>query len=288
LILLMLFAARIAWPQTPEDTYKVNIARWRVAHEQLLKMDDGWLTLAGLYWLREGANRLGTASDDAVVVPSAAASGELGVLTVRNGQVTVAITPGSHVLVNGALVSTATLEPEDDTLTIGSVSMTIISRDDQLGVRVRDTQSAARLHFPGERWFPVDPAYRVVATFVPYSQPKPIDVPNVLGGSYAMQSPGYVTFTLGDQAIRLDAILEQPNARQLFYLFTDATSGHATYPAGRFLYSDLPRRRRVVLDFNRAFNPPCAFTPYATCPLPPPGDRLSIPIDAGEQALPTP
>jgi len=150
------------------------------------------------------------------------------------------------------------------------------------GVRLRDRNSAMRREFKGLRWHPVDPAYRVVAQFVAYPEPKTIPVPNILGDTPEMTSPGYVEFTLAGQALRLEPVFDGADAHELFFIFGDQTNGLETYPSGRFLYAALPESGQVVLDFNKAENPPCAFTPFATCPLPPKQNRLPVRVEAGE------
>jgi uncharacterized protein (DUF1684 family) len=144
---------------------------------------------------------------------------------------------------------------------------------------LNDKDSEARRRFAGTHWFPVAEQYRVTAKFVPYTPPKKIAVPNILGDVEQDTSPGYVEFTLKGQQLRLDPVTEEDH---LFIIFKDQTAGKETYPSGRFLYADMPKNGEVVLDFNQAVDPPCAFTPYATCPLPPPQNHLSIRIEAGE------
>jgi uncharacterized protein (DUF1684 family) len=136
--------------------------------------------------------------------------------------------------------------------------------------------------FTGLRWFPVQEDYRVEGRFVPYTSAKTIAVPNILGQVEEMPSPGYVAFTIGGREVRLDPVLEEPGASELFFIFRDQTTGKETYPAGRFLYAAMPKDGRVTLDFNKAYSPPCAFTPFATCPLPPKQNRLPVRIEAGE------
>jgi uncharacterized protein (DUF1684 family) len=164
--------------------------------------------------------------------------------------------------------------------------MQIIDRGARLGVRVKDRQSPVRKAFKGLDYFPIDPRYRVVATFVPHPKPVTIDVPTVIGTVDRMPSPGYASFAIdgapGATPLRLDAV-QEPGDAQLFFIFRDATSGKSSYGGGRFLYADLPANGKVVLDFNRAYSPPCAFTPHATCPLPPANNRLPVSIEAGEK-----
>jgi uncharacterized protein (DUF1684 family) len=168
-----------------------------------------------------------------------------------------------------------------DKLHMGSLTMTIISRGDKLGVRVKDKESKARKEFKGLSYYPIDPKLRIVADFIPYTPPKQSPIPTVLGTTVQEPSPGRAEFMLDGKKLSLEPVIE--NADTLFFIFKDSTAGHETYGAGRFLYTDNPHDGKVVIDFNKAENPPCAFTPYATCPLPPPQNRLAIPIRAGEK-----
>jgi uncharacterized protein (DUF1684 family) len=160
--------------------------------------------------------------------------------------------------------------------------MFVIERGGKYAIRLKDKNSKMRREFTGLKWYPVKPEYRITATFNPYEPPKQIPVPNILGQTESLPSPGYVTFTLKGKTVRLEPVLESPDDKELFFIFRDGTSGDTTYPSGRFLYADMPVQGKVVLDFNKAYNPPCAFTPYATCPLPPPANRLKVNIEAGE------
>jgi uncharacterized protein (DUF1684 family) len=161
--------------------------------------------------------------------------------------------------------------------------MYVIERGGRFALRVKDPESARRRSFRGLDWFPVRESYRVTARFVPYEPPKAIPIANVLGTVEPMPSPGYVVFSLNGREFHLDPVLEDPAAKELFFIFRDETAGKQTYPAGRFLYADLPKDGRVVLDFNKAYSPPCAFTSFATCPLPPRQNRLDVRIEAGEK-----
>ena len=171
-----------------------------------------------------------------------------------------------------------------DVLEMGTLTMNVIKRGDRFGIRLKDKNSPVRKGFTGLRWFDIQEDYRVEARWVSYPQPKPVKVPNVLGQTESMPSPGYAEFTLGGKPVRVDGVLEDPHAEQLFFILRDQTSGKETYGAGRFLYADLPKAGKVVLDFNKAYNPPCAFTPYATCPLPPPQNWMPVRVEAGEMA----
>jgi uncharacterized protein (DUF1684 family) len=170
-----------------------------------------------------------------------------------------------------------------DVLKLGRISFFVLRRGDRFAIRVKDPESAALKAFKGVENFPVDPSSRVTARFEPYSTPREVGIPTVLGTTVKMRAPGQVRFKLRGRTLILQPVQEDPADGQLFFIFRDGTSGRETYPAGRFLYADAPKDGKVVLDFNKAINPPCAFTPFATCPLPPEQNRLKVRIAAGEK-----
>jgi len=281
--------AGVAVPAWADEAYKAEVRRWREEREARLKADGGWLTVAGLFWLKDGANRFGTDPAGDIVLPEGSAPAKAGVFDLTGGKVTLTLLPGATGRIGPKAVGEpVVLRPDTsgspDVLEMGSLSMNVIDRSGKLGIRLKDKNSAIRKGFAGLRWFEIDPAYRIEARWNSYPQPKPVRVPNVLGQSEAMPSPGYAEFTLGGKSVRLDGVLENPQAEELFFILRDQTSGKETYGAGRFLYADLPKSGKVVLDFNRAYNPPCAFTPYATCPLPPPQNWMPVRVEAGEMA----
>jgi uncharacterized protein (DUF1684 family) len=269
-----------------DPPYRAGIEKWRQAHEAALRADDGWLTAVGLSWLERGPNSAGSDTASRVALP-ASAPAKVGVFRFDGAHVTFEATDGAAAHVNGKTVPVAEIRADSagapDLVTVGSVTMFVIRRGDRYGVRIKDTESEARRAFTGLRWFAVDERFRVTAKFVPYAPPKRIRITNVLGDQQEMTSPGYVVFELEGREHRLDPVMESAGARQLFFIFRDATSGRETYPAGRFLYAPLPKDGEVVLDFNKAENPPCAFTAFATCPLPPQQNWLAARITAGEQ-----
>ena len=282
-------AAGLASPATADEAYRAGVRKWREEREARLKADGGWLTLAGLFWLKEGKNPFGTDPAGDIVLPEGSAPAKAGVFELKGEQVTVALQPGAHGRIAGKAVSGAVAMRPDtsgspDVLEMGTLTMNVIKRGDRYGIRLKDKNSPVRKGFTGLKWFDIQEAYRVEARWVSYPQPKPVKVPNVLGQTESMPSPGYAEFTLNGKPVRLDGVLEDPHAEQLFFILRDQTSGKETYGAGRFLYSDLPKAGKVVLDFNKAYNPPCAFTPYATCPLPPPQNWMPVRVEAGEMA----
>jgi uncharacterized protein (DUF1684 family) len=271
------------------DAYRATIDTWRAQREATLRSEDGWLAVAGLFWLRAGENRLGVAAENEIVLPAGSAPAHAGALTLKDGRVFVRLEPGVAATVGGLPVSERELRPDEpgpaDVLGLGRLRLTIIERSGRHGLRVKDPENARRRAFTGLRWYPVDASYRVQGRFVPAAGKRTVAVPNVLGDLLEMPSPGHVEFTLHGRALRLDPVLEEGSA-ELFFIFRDSTAGKETYGAGRFLYANPPAGGTVTLDFNRAYSPPCAYTDFATCPLPPKQNRLSVAIAAGEKQPP--
>jgi uncharacterized protein (DUF1684 family) len=268
------------------EGYQTDIDKWRQERETRLKSDTGWLTVAGLFWLKEGPNRFGSDARNDIVLP-ASAPAAAGVFERQGDKVTVKVQSGAAVTWSNQVITDMEMKSDKDgadptILSLGDLSMFVIARGDKLGIRLKDKNSTMRKEFKGLTWYPVKPEYRVTASFQELDPPKQIPIPNILGQTEKLPCPGYVTFKLDGKKIRLDPVLEDPDAKELFFIFKDRTSGQTTYPSGRFLYADLPVEGKVILDFNKAYNPPCAFTPYATCPLPPPENKLDIAIEAGE------
>ncbi len=266
-----------------ETTYRSEIRAWRSRRESSVIADGGWLTVTGLFWLQDGANRLGSAPDNDLVLPPAIPA-HAGVLDFRAGKTSLTLEPGVAASIAGQPIHPGrVLEPDSqDVVSLGRVTLQVIKRQDRVGVRVKDLDSQARRDFKGLRWFPIDRAYRVAARWVPYSSPRLIPIANVLGQVSDLPSPGYAEFELHGKALRLEPVIEEPGDQELFFIFRDQTAAKETYGAGRFLYAAMPKDGTVVLDFNKAYSPPCAFTAFATCPLPPQQNRLPVRIEAGE------
>ena len=280
-------AVVLAFVAAATSPYVAEVEQWRAKREERLKADGGWLTVSGLSWLKDGPNTFGSAPGNDMVLPSSAPP-RAGVIDFLGGKATVRVEPGVRIVSGDKPVTAMELRADTasggpDVLVLGPVSLQVIERGGRFGIRMKDNQSAQRRAFAGLTWYPVSEAHRVVARFVPHSEKKTIAIANVLGQEDQMASPGYVLFKIGDREVRLEPVLEETDAKELFFIFKDQTAGRDTYPAGRFLYTDLPKDGTVVLDFNKAYSPPCAFTAYATCPLPPPQNRLSVRIEAGEK-----
>jgi hypothetical protein len=253
--------------------YFDEIATWRADRETKLRAPEGWLAVAGLFWLHEGDNVVGSDPLSDIVLPPGAAK-RAGTMSFHEGVVRF-----ENAIVKSDAAGAG------DVLHVGSVAMTIIVRGGRTAVRLRDPDAATRRDFTGCKWFGPAEGWRVVAKWVAYPAPRTIAITNILGMTSEEPSPGYAEFTLQGQKLRLDPIVEDDGTGHdhLFFMFKDQTSGHTTYGAGRFLYAAMPEDGKVDLDFNKAENPPCAFTAFATCPLPPRRNALPIAIEAGEK-----
>ena len=264
-------------------SYRDEIDKYRRDRVAELTAEDGWLAVRGLFWLHEGANTAGSDPSSEIRLPARAAK-RVGVFTLANGQIAFAADPASAVTSGGKPVSSIALgRGEDASIATSGVTLTAIRRGDKIGLRLRDPQHANRTTFKGLTYFPLSSAYRFRAKFTAYDTLKPVPVPNVLGQLVTMESPGYVEFTIKGTAYRLEPVYETSKHEDLFFIFKDLTSRRETYEAGRFLHTSLPKDGFVDLDFNRAYNPPCAFTEFATCPLPIKDNQLNARIPAGER-----
>jgi len=276
-------------PEPVDPAYAAEIDAWRNQRLERLTADDGWLTLTGLYWLEPGENRFGSAPDGAVVVPDESVPEIAGLLVVAEDGTVVAFgEEGAGIKINGEILKSAVLATDaqgsPDVVTAGRVSFYIIDREGRLGVRVKDPEAMTRLTFAGIEHFDINPAYRVEARFEAYAEPRQVAIPTVLGQDTSMLALGVLRFSINGEEQVLEPYVGSPEDESLFLIFRDRTSGTTTYGAGRFLSADAPGDDgTTVLDFNLAYNPPCAFTPYATCPLPPPQNVLDVAIEAGEQ-----
>jgi len=267
-----------------------EVEAWREGRYARLREPMSWLTLVGLEWLREGENRLGTAPDVELRLPSGP---PLAGRLVRKGPSVAAYAEeGSGLtheerVVDGLELVSDVDAPEDDgptLLEVGALRMCLIRRGERMGLRIWDTESPARLGFAGIPHYPVDPSWRIDARFEAGGRGETFSVPDVLGDVEDEPLAGTLTFELDGVTHRIKAL--DGGDGQLWLVFGDATNGDTTYDGGRFLYTDPPTPDgAVVVDFNRAYNPPCAFSPHATCPLPPAENRLPIRIEAGERLL---
>lgn len=261
-----------------EAAHTRSIEEWQARRAQRLQAEDGWLTLIGLFWLNEGQNVI-TVPSKSVTTP---------ITLVRNGA-EVTLQPSAGLTIDGKPVEAPVVLQNDNDETgptvvrVGTVRFNVIKRGDRFGLRVKDSEADTRVKFEGLDYYPIDSKWRVEAKFEPYNPPKKIPIDDVTGMRSESIAPGALVFTLDGKEYRIDPVLEE-GTDELFIIFKDATSRDETYQAGRYLYTAKPGADgKTVIDFNKAYNPPCSFTPFATCPLPPPQNRLPIRVEAGEK-----
>jgi len=283
--LLFLFMVGLA-AAAPQTDYVREIEKWRSDREVNLKKESGWLSVAGLYWLKAGTNTVGAGEKFDVRLTDNFKQGRFGQIDFDAGKALLRVESGVDAQSDGQritgpieLVSDEKGKPTE--IRTGTQTFFLIKREERYGIRLKDSNSEARRNFAGLHWFPVNETYRVTARLEPGTEAKELKVPNVLGGFFKMKSPGRLKFTLEGKEQSLQAVEEDDGS--LFLIFGDQSNEKETYKSGRFLYADKAVNGETVLDFNKAENPPCAFTPYATCPLPPPGNKLALEITAGER-----
>lgn len=268
------------------DAYVAEIEQWHHGRVDRLTAETGWLSLIGLFWLDEGINTLGSEPGSDVVLPTSKAPRRVGTLTLRGDQVHLQVAENVSISREGEAVVALDLAVDTSgsptILDMGDLQFFVIERSERFGLRVRDRNHPARFDFPGIEIFPIEPDWRIAGRLETYDPPRTIPIPNVLGQVNRQESPGTAVFDIAGQSYRLDA-LPGPDG-SLYLIFADQTSGRETYGGGRFLYSEpVQADGSVIIDFNKAYNPPCAFTDYATCPLPPRQNKLQVRIDAGEK-----
>lgn len=257
-----------------------GVEQWRAQHQAELTKDFGWLTVVGLDWLKEGDNRVGADPTSEVPLPSDSAPRRVAIISLHAGKAELHPEPGVRLTLNGKPATQTALREDDDILAINHLKFYVIRRGDRTGIRLKDNDSAARKNFKGLAWYPVDPAWRIQAKFNAWTTPHSIVFHNTIGQEESEPSPGTVTFQKDGREFHLEPTIDDG---ELFFVIRDQTSGKTTYGASRFLYTEPAKDGMVWLDFNKAENPPCAFTAYATCPLPPPQNRLALAIKAGEK-----
>jgi uncharacterized protein (DUF1684 family) len=293
-ILLLAVLAAPARSQN-QEWVKEELA-WRTQHATDLQKPDGWLSLIGLEWLQSGETTVGSAADNKIRLP-ATAPAHLAILKLENGSVQLLAPQSgfpSGLQVDGSPAKEQTLRADPDRdkfnsrITYSTLNFYVIRRSDRFAVRLKDAKSPSLAEFHALKWYAPAAAYNITAKWVPYTPAKSVSLITLVGTSYDQPVPGYAEFTLQGKTYRLEPVLEDPQSARLFFILKDSTSADATYPACRFLYSPLPdhgvnHEGALVLDFNHLENPPCAYTPYATCPLPPAGNRLPVALPVGEQ-----
>lgn len=268
-----------------DSAYVKQIQDWRHERVEHLRAPHGWLSLIGLDWLKDGKNTLGSAKGNDIVLAKAPA--HLGTITLNNGKATITLDAKSGATIDGKSLATAELfddsRDKPTTIAFGTVSFYLIQRGDKYGLRVKDSEAPARTHFAGIDYFPIDASWRIEAKWEAYDPPREVEEPNVLGQIDKVVVPGAAIFEREGKTYRVEPVIETPGDTNLFLVFADKTSGHETYGAARFVYTEPPSDGKIVIDFNKAYNPPCAFSPYATCPLPTAQNRLKVRVTAGEK-----
>jgi uncharacterized protein (DUF1684 family) len=267
-------------------------AAWRAQRAKGLSAPDGWLTLVGLEWLKPGKNAVGLAADNSVRLKGRAPE-HLGVIEVDGGQLKLLAPEGGFsksLLLDGQPAREGQLQSDDgkpSMLSTENLTLVVLHRGDRFALRIKDSESPTRTGFRGLHWYPAEAKYRLTAKWIPFVPAHTEKIPTIIGTTLDMPAPGLAEFTLDGKTVQIEPVLEDPGAKELFFILRDATSRTTTYQSARFLYAEFPdhgldKPGSLVLDFNRLQNPPCAYTPYATCPLPPYINRLAISIPAGE------
>ena len=287
-LLILIILAAFACTQKPagDPNYVKEIKEWDAKRVNRLKADDGWLNLVGRFWLEKGESTFGSAKDNDIIVESSKLPEHIGSFLFNDTTVTFKAKDDVEVLHNGKPIKEIILiddQKKDITiLQIGFVKFNLMIRDTLFGIRFRDLNSDLVKNFKGVERFPIDESWKITAKFEAYNPVKEIDVPNVLGQISKEKCPGAVVFKRDGKMHRIDAVDE--GGDRLFLIIADQTSGEETYGGGRFMYVNKPDSTgKILLDFNKAYNPPCVFTKYATCPLPPLQNYLKLRIEAGEK-----
>lgn len=274
--------------------WKADLLAWRAHREQGLAAPNSWLTLVGLEWLKPGLNTIGSAEDNRIHLTSPAPA-HLAIVELKGDEITLhppADGFAAAVQVDGAAAHVAKLAddaaPKPTVVSAGSLSFYVIHRGDRYALRIKDSQAQTRVNFHGLHWYDPDPHYVVQAKWTPFTPPHVLKVPSIIGTTDEMPAPGEAEFTLEGQTVQIVPVLEEPDAKELFFILRDTTSRTTSYGASRFLYTGFPdhglsQPGHLTLDFNHLQNPPCAYTPYATCPLPPEQNRLAIALPVGEK-----
>lgn len=263
--------------------YETSILKWRQEVDTNIRRENGWLALAGLFWLRTGTNVIGSDRESDILLPERAPA-RLGTFAFDGNTVTLNVEADLPVEVNGVITQSALLDADQEDvpsfITFEDIRMVVLRRSKGVGIRVWDNAREARRLFPTRQWYPVKAEFRVSATYTRYETPKIVKMPDILGAILDEPMQGFVSFELGGKKHEL--MVEELPDHRLFIQFMDLTNGNLTYPSGRYHYTDAHENGKVLIDFNKAYSPPCAFTEFATCTFPPQENHLDIAIEAGE------
>ena len=263
--------------------YENNILKWRQEVDTNLRRENGWLALAGLFWLRKGTNVIGSDPESDILLPQRAPA-RLGTFEFDGNNVTLNVEASMPVEVNGVATTSALLDADQEDvpsfLTFHDMRMVVVRRSKGVGIRVWDNAREARRTFPTRKWYPIKEEFRVPALYIRYATPKVVKMPDILGAILDEPMQGYLSFEINGKKHEL--IVEELPDRRLFVQFMDLTNGNPTYPSGRYHYTDAHENGNAFIDFNKAYSPPCAFTEFATCTFPPQENHLNVAIQAGE------
>lgn len=265
------------------EEYEQSVFKWREEVDTNLRRENGWLALAGLFWLRKGTNLIGSDPESDILLPKRAPA-RLGTFEFDGNNVTLNVKANLPVEVNGVVTRSALLDADQEDvpsfITFENMRMVVLRRSKGVGIRLWDNTREERRLFPSRQWYPVKKEFRVPATYTRYETPRVVKMPDILGAILDEPMQGFVTFDLDGQTHEL--IVEELPDHRLFIQFMDLTNGNPTYPSGRYHYTDAHENGQAFVDFNKAYSPPCAFTEYATCTFPPQENRLHVAIEAGE------
>ncbi|MEQ9424226.1 MAG: DUF1684 domain-containing protein [Cyclobacteriaceae bacterium] len=283
--LIVLFACSGKQQTEPTEEYQSEINNWKQKRLTALKAENGYVNLAGLFWLQEGETTFGGSEDNGIVFPTEKTPSYLGSFIKQDSTIVINAIDTNMFMndqkIIGQAVAFTSMTEKPKVFSRGSLQWIIIQRGDQIGVRLRDLEHPNLTSMEAIEYYPLNPEYRVIADYEPYDPPKMIQTTNVLGITYDAPIPGKLTFELKGKQYTLEPNIDEGD---LHIRFKDATTGKETYGLGRYLKAEMPDGpAQVVVDFNKAYNPPCAFTEFATCPLPPEQNTIGIKVEAGEK-----
>jgi uncharacterized protein (DUF1684 family) len=287
MLIALLGASASGCSGTDPEAYAEEIERYRSGRLERLQADDGWLTVIGLDWLESGVNSFGSASENPIVFPEDASPPVAGSFLYQDGRILLRADASAGITLDGGAITEFELaEPgsgEPQIFKLGRLQFYLIKRGERYAIRTKDPRSTMRTEFAGLEYFPIDPMAKITARLLPFEAAREVEIETVIGTAATYVLPGELEFELYGKSFRLAPLISDPSDTSLFLIFKDATSGTETYGAGRYLYAELDGDTAVI-DFNKAYNPPCAFTRFATCPLPPAQNRLDVRIEVGEKA----
>ncbi len=294
IVVLLLTPGISAFSQTSHAEWLQSLDAWRTQRAKQISAPDGWLSLAGLEWLKPGFNSIGADPGNSIQIHATDAPPRVGLLTV-NGDIVQLLAPSggfpAGLTTKGSPAREGALDTSNEHPTViafKGLELVVLKRGDRYVLRIKDANAPARTGFQGLHWYAPNPAYRVQARYIPFHPPQVEQIATVIGTTLNMTAPGVVEFLLNGKVYLLEPVFDGGDKNHFFFILRDKTSQTTTYGGGRFLTTGLPdngiaKPGHLTIDFNRLYNPPCAYTSYATCPLPPEKNRLSVAIEAGEQ-----